>query len=95
MAENNHDRTCACRYARPESTNQRHSGCCHDDGAGLLTQALGHLAAPGAIAHAGEDGGEGELVARRAAVAHAGAPLEVGALQDAVRDGKGGHAGDS
>lgn len=49
---------------------------------------------PGAVAHAGEVGGEGELVARRAGVAHAAAPLEVAALQDAVGDGRRGGTGD-
>ena len=57
-----------------------------------LTQALRQHAAPGAVGHAGEHGGEGELVARGAAVAHAAAPLEVAALQRPVADGRGRRA---
>lgn len=60
----------------------------------VLTQALRDFAMPGAVAHAGEVGGEGELVAGGATVAHAGAPLKVAALQDAVGDGSWGGAGD-
>ncbi len=53
-----------------------------------LTQTQRNFTAPGAVADTREDGGEGQFVSHQAAVAHAGAPVEHGALHLTVR-----HAG--
>lgn len=52
----------------------------------LLTHAQRHVTTPGSFAHAGKCCREGQLIAAQAAVAHAGAPLEDGALHLTVGD---------
>lgn len=48
-----------------------------EEGRWLLTEALGDLPAPGAVALAGEHGGQGQLVTLQAGVADAGTPAEI------------------
>lgn len=63
-------------------------------GSRLLTEALGDLPAPGAVALAGEHGGQGQLVALQAGVADAGAPAEIRAHHLPVGNGLRSSAGD-